>query len=253
MKMVHAKFIHMKNLWSCVVSHFPLCYIRNMGGCDRLQVGIVSRKCPEQVYGFAVMKNGELSSGRVRLSFSIDFDNYASKSAFGNRLEYIHSLLTPTGHRNLDNHGLMNALFDLVEQAIPGSFRVVCWPVGPSVICQLVQCYLSIGPVLSVSWSSVICQLVRCYLSVGQVLSVSWSSVICQLVQCYLTVVPVLSVSWSGVICQLVQCYLSVGPVLSVSWSVVICQCVRVICQLVQCYLSVGPVLSNNWSSVICQ
>ena len=52
----------------------------------------------------------------------IDFDNYASKSAFGNRLEYIRSLLTPTGQRNLDNHDLMNAMFDLVERAIPGSF-----------------------------------------------------------------------------------------------------------------------------------
>ena len=108
--------------WSCVVSRFPLCYMPNMGGCECLQVGIVSTKFPEHVYDFASVKMATLRSGRVRLSFSIDFDNYASKSAFGNRLEYIRSLLTPTGQRNLDNHGLMNAMFDLVERAIPRSF-----------------------------------------------------------------------------------------------------------------------------------
>ena len=72
------------------------------------------------MYDFAIMKMATLRSGRVRLSFSIDFDNYASKSAFGNRLEYIRSLLIPTGQRNLDNHGLMDAMFDLVEQVFPG-------------------------------------------------------------------------------------------------------------------------------------
>ena len=92
-----------------------------MGGCECLQVGIVSTKFPEHVYDFASVIMATLRSGRVRLSFSIDFDNYASKSAFGNRLEYIRSLLTPTGQRNLDSHGLMNAMFDLVERSFPGS------------------------------------------------------------------------------------------------------------------------------------
>ena len=57
----------------------------------------LAQKFPEHVYDFAIVKMANLRSGRVRLSFSIDFDNYASKSAFGNRLEYIRSLLTPTG------------------------------------------------------------------------------------------------------------------------------------------------------------
>ena len=112
MKMAHAKLIHMENGGVALSLVFLYVYMPNMGGCECLQVGIVSTKFPEHVYDFAVVKMATLRSGRVRLSFSIDFDNYASKSAFGNRLEYIRSLLTPTGQRNLDNHGLMDAMFD---------------------------------------------------------------------------------------------------------------------------------------------
>ena len=114
MKMAHAKLIRMENggVALSLVFRYVTCQI---------WVG-VNVKFPEHVYDFAIVKMATLRSGRVRLSFSIDFDNYASKSAFGNRLEYIRSLLTPTGQRNLDNHGLMNAMFDLVEWAIPRSF-----------------------------------------------------------------------------------------------------------------------------------
>ena len=47
----------------------------NMGECECLQVGIVSTKFPEHVYDFAIVKMATLRSGRVRLSFSINFDN----------------------------------------------------------------------------------------------------------------------------------------------------------------------------------
>ena len=59
---------------------------------------------------------------RVRLSLGVEFDSQAAKSAFSSRLEYIHSLLTPPGLRSLDNHGLLSALFDLVEGSVPSSF-----------------------------------------------------------------------------------------------------------------------------------
>ena len=118
MKMVHAKLIHMENGGVALSLVFLYVYMpNNMGGCECLQVGIVSTKFPEHV---AIVKMAILRSGRVRLSFSIDFDNYASESAFGNRLEYIRSLLTPTGQRNLDNHDLMDVMFDLVERVFPG-------------------------------------------------------------------------------------------------------------------------------------
>ena len=59
---------------------------------------------------------------RVRLSLGVEFDSQAAKSAFSSRLEYIRSLLTPPGLRSLDNHGLLSALFDLVEGSVPSSF-----------------------------------------------------------------------------------------------------------------------------------
>ena len=58
---------------------------------------------------------------RVRLSLGVEFGQ-AAKSAFSSRLEYIRSLLTPPGLRSLDNHGLLSALFDLVEGSVPSSF-----------------------------------------------------------------------------------------------------------------------------------
>ena len=59
---------------------------------------------------------------RVPLSLGVEFDSQAAKSAFSSRLEYIRSLLTPPGLRSLDNHGLLSALFDLVEGSVPSSF-----------------------------------------------------------------------------------------------------------------------------------
>ena len=59
---------------------------------------------------------------RVRLSLGVEFDSQAAKSAFSSRLEYIRSLLIPPGLRSLDNHGLLSALFDLVEGSVPSSF-----------------------------------------------------------------------------------------------------------------------------------
>ena len=56
-KMSHAKLSHMETNSGVALS---LVFIQNMGGCDCLQVGIVSRKCPEHAYGFAIVKNGEI-------------------------------------------------------------------------------------------------------------------------------------------------------------------------------------------------
>ena len=90
MKMAHAKLINMENggVALSLVFRYVTCQI---------WVGVNVYRFPEHVYGFAIVRMASLRSGQVRLSFSIDFDNYASKSAFGNRLEYISSLLTPTG------------------------------------------------------------------------------------------------------------------------------------------------------------
>ena len=56
------------------LSFSVMVYMPNMGGCESLQAGIVSTKFPEHVYDFANVKMATLRSGRVRISFSIDFD-----------------------------------------------------------------------------------------------------------------------------------------------------------------------------------
>ena len=65
---------------------------------------------------------GENRRVRVRMSLWVEFDHPAAKAAFNTRLEYIRSLLTPPGLRSLDNHGLLTALFDLVEGSVAPSF-----------------------------------------------------------------------------------------------------------------------------------
>ena len=70
MKMAHAKLIHMENGGVALSLVFRYgTYMPNMGGCECLQVGIVSTKFPEYVYDFANVKMATLRSGRVRLSF----------------------------------------------------------------------------------------------------------------------------------------------------------------------------------------
>ena len=66
------------------------------------------------------MKTGELEF-RCLLT-GVEFDHPAAKAAFDRRLGYIHSLLTPPRLRSLDNHGLLTALFDLVEGSVAPSF-----------------------------------------------------------------------------------------------------------------------------------
>ena len=63
---------------------------------------------------------------RVRHSLVVNFDSQAGRQAFKTRIEHVGTLLTPTREPNLDNNGLMTAMFDLVERfapIFPGSER----------------------------------------------------------------------------------------------------------------------------------
>ena len=53
---------------------------------------------------------------RVRHSLVVVFDSPAARGAFKSRIECVRSMLTPEGQPNLDNNGLMAAMFDLVEK-----------------------------------------------------------------------------------------------------------------------------------------
>ena len=58
---------------------------------------------------------------RVRHSLVVAFDSPAARAAFKSRIERVRSMLTPEGQPNLDNNGLMAAMFDLVEKFTPFS------------------------------------------------------------------------------------------------------------------------------------
>lgn len=65
---------------------------------------------------------------RVRHSLVINFDSQAARLAFKTRLEHVRSILSdPEAEQpNLDNNGLMSAIFDHVERfapSFPGSER----------------------------------------------------------------------------------------------------------------------------------
>ena len=49
---------------------------------------------------------------RVRLSLMIDFDSQEGKNVFKRRLDHVKKVLTPAGQSDLDNYGLMSAIFD---------------------------------------------------------------------------------------------------------------------------------------------
>ena len=52
------------------------------------------------------------SRKRVRLSLVTDFDSLEGKNVFKRRLDYVRKVLTSAGQYDLDNYGLMSAIFD---------------------------------------------------------------------------------------------------------------------------------------------
>ena len=67
-------------------------------------------------------------------SLGIEFNGQAAMLAFSSRLEYVRSLLTPTGQWNHDNNKLLTALLSLVERSVspslPGVSRVPSDPLA---------------------------------------------------------------------------------------------------------------------------
>lgn len=59
------------------------------------------------------------SRKRVRYTLDVHFSSQEEKEAFVRRLKSVRELLTPAGCPPMDNHGLMSALFDAVEESSP--------------------------------------------------------------------------------------------------------------------------------------
>ena len=63
------------------------------------------------------------SRKRARLSLVIDFDSLEGTNVFKRRLDYVREVLTPAGQSDLDNCGLISAIFDHMERLfLPASF-----------------------------------------------------------------------------------------------------------------------------------
>ena len=71
------------------------------------------------------------SRKRVRLSLVIDFDSLEGKNVFKRRLDHVRKVLTPAGQSDLDNYGLMSAIFDSATYKCSTAIKVVTYYYQP--------------------------------------------------------------------------------------------------------------------------
>ena len=64
------------------------------------------------------------SRKRVRLSLVTDFDSLEGK-VFKRRLDHVRKVLTPAGQSDLDNYGLMSAIFDSAMYKSSTAIKVI--------------------------------------------------------------------------------------------------------------------------------
>ena len=60
------------------------------------------------------------SRKRSRYTMEVNFGSQEEKEAFLRRLQSVRELYTPDGCPSLDNHGLLNAMFETVEGSTSG-------------------------------------------------------------------------------------------------------------------------------------
>ena len=63
----------------------------------------------------------------VRLSLVIDFDSLEWKNVFRRRLDHVRKLLPPARQSDLDNYGLMSAIFDSAMYKCSTALTVVIY------------------------------------------------------------------------------------------------------------------------------
>ena len=71
------------------------------------------------------------SRKHVRLSLVINFDSLEGKNVFKRRLDYVREVLTPAGQSDLDNYGLMSAIFDSATYKCSTAIKVVTYYYQP--------------------------------------------------------------------------------------------------------------------------
>ena len=71
------------------------------------------------------------SRKRVRFSLVINFDSLEGKNVFKRRLDHVRKLLTPAGQSDLDNYGLMSAIFDSAMYKCSTAIKVLIYYYQP--------------------------------------------------------------------------------------------------------------------------
>ena len=75
----------------------------------------------------------EMASRRkhVRLSLVIEFDSLEEKNVLKRRLGHVGKVLTPAGQSDLDNYGLMSAIFDSAMYKCSAAIKFVIYYYQP--------------------------------------------------------------------------------------------------------------------------
>ena len=111
--------IHMHFLSSCCNS--CLINIMCMFSADILVFWIRVSFCSEMVS----------SRKRLRLSLVINFDSLEGRNVFKRRLDHVRKVLTPARQSDLDNYGLMSAIFDSAMYKSSTAIKVVIYYYQP--------------------------------------------------------------------------------------------------------------------------
>ena len=114
-KMAHTKLFNIKKKWKLC---FFSVYIIRCTSCSCCNSCLINIMCMFSVdipcFWIRVSFCSEMANSRkrVRLSLVIDFDSLEGKNVFKRKLDHVRKVLTPAGQSDLDNYGLVSAIFD---------------------------------------------------------------------------------------------------------------------------------------------
>ena len=128
-KMAHAKLFNIKK-WKLFLFLFTSYICTSCSCCDSCLINIMHMFSADiPVFWIRVSFCSEMANSRkrVRLSLVIDFDSLEGKNVFKRRLDHVRKVLTPAGQSDLDNYGLMSAIFDSAMYKCSTAIKVVTY------------------------------------------------------------------------------------------------------------------------------
>ena len=99
------------------------------------------------------------SRKRVRRSLVTDFDSLEGKNVFKRRLDHVRKVLTPAGQYDLDNYGLMSAIFDFAMYNSVQQYKLLSIIINRVVeitrVCTYYNCYRCFAWVVQVGIATI--------------------------------------------------------------------------------------------------